>query len=84
MTEEGSEVGGEKDDSVDSFCYIGDMLSTEGGSGAAGTARVICALKTLEELAPLMTSKAPSMKMKGQIYWRVLETGCCTGARHGP
>ena len=40
MVEEGLVVGGEKCNIVDSFCYLGDVLITEGGADAAVTASV--------------------------------------------
>jgi len=40
--EEAKEVDGETYNMVDSFCYLGDMLSVEGGVDAAMMARVRC------------------------------------------
>ena len=48
MVEEVLVVDGGKYDIVDSFCYLGDMISMEGGADAA----VRCARKKFRELAP--------------------------------
>ena len=45
MAAEGLVVGREKCDIVDSFCYLGDMLSMEGDADAAVTVRVRCAFQ---------------------------------------
>ena len=68
VMEEGLVVDGEKCVIVDSFCYLGDMVSTERGADGAMTARVRCAWKKFGELAPFLTSKAPPMRMTGQVY----------------
>ena len=65
---DGLVAAGETYEKVDSFCYLGDMLSAEGGVDAAVTTRVRSAWKKFRELVPFLTSKAPSLKMKGQVY----------------
>ena len=55
-------------DIVNSFCFLGNMLSVEGGVDVAVTARVRCAREKIRELAAFLTSKAPSMRMKGHVY----------------
>ena len=41
---------------VDSFCYLGDMLSAAGGCDLATTTRVKSAWKKFRELMPLLTT----------------------------
>ena len=67
MAKEGLVVDGEKYDIVDSFRYMGDMLSTEGG-GRFSNSKSKVSWKKFRELAPILTSKVPSIRMKGQVY----------------
>ena len=53
---------------VDRFCYLGDMLSVQGGVDTAVTIRVACAWQKLRELSPFLTSKASLLRMKGEVY----------------
>lgn len=61
-------VQGDKYDCVQSFCYLGDTLSAAGGSDVAVAARVRSGWRKFHELAPFLTSRAPNLKMKGQVY----------------
>ena len=54
-------------DNIDSLCYLGDTLGTRVGADVAVTASVWCAWKKFRELALFLTSKAPTMRMKGRI-----------------
>ena len=62
------EVEGERYGVVTSFCYLGDMLDGGGGAGAAITARIRSGWKKLQELAPFLTSRGPSLKLKGRVF----------------
>ena len=62
------EVEGEKYGVVTSFCYLGDTIDGNGGASAAITTRIQCGWKKFNELAPFLTSRAPSLKMKGRVY----------------
>ncbi|MBJ5468736.1 hypothetical protein JGG40_23790 [Salmonella enterica subsp. enterica serovar Derby] len=53
---------------VERFCYLGDMVSADGGADLAVTARVRSAWKKFMELGPILTSKGASMHLKGKIY----------------
>ena len=53
---------------VREFCYLGDMLGAEGGAGAASRNRVRCAWAKFKELAPILTSRGASLKVKGKVY----------------
>ena len=53
---------------VDHFCYLGDVLSAGGGAEEASRARVRCAWGKFNELAPIITSRGASLKLKGKIY----------------
>ena len=61
-------VGDEQYKMVHSFCYLGDTLNANGGVDLAVTARVRCGWWKFREMAPFLTSKRPSLKMKGRVY----------------
>ena len=52
---------------VDKFCYLGDMLDAGGGAESSTVTRV-CGWKKFRELLPLLTTKAISFKVKGELY----------------
>ena len=66
--QEGLVVEGETYEVVTSFCYLGDMLNADGGVDLAVNARVRSGWRKFRELMPFLTSKAPPLKMKGQVY----------------
>ena len=74
---------GSKFECVDKFCYLGDMLSAGGGAEEAAKTRVRSAWGKFNELAPILTKRGASMKLKGRIYdacvQRVLVYGSETG-----
>ena len=53
---------------MDKFCYLGDMLSAGGGAEEAAKTRVRSAWGKFNELAPILTKRGASMKLKGRIY----------------
>ena len=53
---------------VGQFCYLGDMLDARGGVDLAVSTRVGCAWKKFRELAPFLTSKGVSLRLKGKVY----------------
>src|SRR5579863_5536190 len=53
---------------VDKFCYLGDMLGCGGGVDDAVRTRVKCSWGKFRELAPILTVRGMSLKMKGKIY----------------
>jgi hypothetical protein len=53
---------------VDKFCYLGDMIAAGGGAEEASRARVRCAWAKFRELAPILTSRGASFKVKGRVY----------------
>ena len=55
-------------ESVDTFCYLGDMLSAGGGVEEAVCCRVRCAWGKFNELMPILTMRGTSLKVKGKIY----------------
>ena len=73
----------DKVDCVDRFCYLGDMIG-DGGGEDASRARMRCAWSKFMELAPILTLKGASLRLKGKIYkicvQRVLVYGSDTWA----
>ena len=53
---------------VDKFCYLGDMLDAGGGVESSTVTRVRSGWKKFRELLPLLTTKAISLKVKGELY----------------
>ena len=52
---------------VDKFCYLGDMLDAGGGTESSTVTRV-SGWKKFREVLPLLTTKAISLKVKGELY----------------
>ena len=50
------------------FCYLGDMLSREGGSEAAVSVRISAAWHKFRELSSVLCTKGLSNRMKGVLY----------------
>jgi hypothetical protein len=59
---------GKKLECVERFCYLGDMIGEGGGAEEASRTRVRCAWAKFRELAPILTSRGASLKVKGKIY----------------
>jgi hypothetical protein len=53
---------------VQQFCYLGDMIGAGGGSEEAVRCRIRCAWAKFNELAPMLTKRGLSLKMKGDLY----------------
>ena len=53
---------------MDTFCYLGDVLSADGGVEAAVTARIRSGWLRFRELVPFLASGAPPLWMKGRVY----------------
>ena len=67
---------------VDKFCYLGDVIG--GGAEEASRARIRCAWAKFRELAPILTSRGASLKMKGKIYKTCVRSIMVYGNSHGP
>ena len=53
---------------VQQFCYLGDMIGAGGGSEEAVRCRIRCAWGKFNELAPMLTKRGLSLRMKGNLY----------------
>ena len=52
----------------DKFCYLGDMIGSEGGAEEASRMRVKCAWGKFRELTPILTARRAEAKLKGKVY----------------
>ena len=59
---------GSKFELVDKFCYLGDMLCAGGGAEDASRTRVRSTWGKFNELAPVLTKRGVSLKLKGKIF----------------
>ena len=59
---------GSRMESVDSFCYLGDMMGAAGGAEEASRTRVRCAWGKFNELGCILAERGASLKLKGKIY----------------
>jgi len=58
----------QKLESVDKFCYLGDMLSVDGDADAAVQARIRTGWNKSRHLVALLTNKDVSLIMRGRLY----------------
>ena len=58
----------DKVECVEKFCYLGDTLGCSGGVVEASKARVRCAWCKFRDLAPILTARGASLKLKGKLY----------------
>ena len=61
-------VGSDSLEVVDTFCYLGDMISAGGGCDRAIVTRVKCAWGKFRELLPILTSRALSLRRRGHLF----------------
>ena len=59
---------------VDTFCYMGDMLSAGGRCQVACRTRAKCAWGKFMELLPLHARRGVSLKIKGKIYSALVQS----------
>ena len=55
-------------ETVEKFCYLGDMLSSGGGADTAISTRISCGWKKFWELAPILTNKEVRYYVKKKLY----------------
>ena len=64
---------GYKFELVDIFCYLGDMYPAGGGAEGASRTRVRSAWRKFNELAPVLTKRGVSLKLKKKLYDALLK-----------
>ena len=57
------QVNGYTLECLDKFCYLGDMLGSEGGAE-----EVKCAWEKFRELSSILTARRASLKLFGKVY----------------
>ena len=55
-------------ETVEKFCYLGDMLSSGGGADTAISTRISCGWMKFWELAPILTNKEVGHYVKRKLY----------------
>ena len=74
-------VDGETYECVKSFCYLGDTLD---GADLAATARIKNGWMKFREILPFLTSRAPSLEMKGRVYASCVRSSMTYGSETRP
>ena len=69
---------------VEKFCYLGDMIGAGGGAEDASRARTRCAWSKFRELAPILTSRGASLKVKGKVYKTCVQRTMVYGSETWP
>ena len=77
-------VDGETYECVKSFCYLGDTLDGDGGADIAATARIRNGCMKFRKLLPFLTSRAPSLEMKGPVYSSCFRSSMTYGSETRP
>ena len=85
-TNVGMDIGnGEVLEKVGKFCYLGDMLNADGGADSAVVTRVRSAWKKFKELAPILTLRGASLKLKFSMYMEAVSgVACYMAVKLGP
>src|SRR5260221_5745746 len=63
---------------------MGDMIGAGGGAVDALRARVRCAWAKFKELAPILTSRGASFKVKGKVYKAFVQSVLVYGSQTWP
>ena len=61
-------VGNDSLETKDKFCYLGDMISADGGAEQSSVTRIRSGWKKFRELLPLLTSRVISLRTKGRVF----------------
>ena len=77
-------VDGETYECVKSFCYLGDTLDGDGGADLSATVRIRNGWMKFQELLPFLTSRAPPLEMKGQVYASCVRSSMTYGSETRP
>jgi len=69
---------------VDTFCYLGDMLSADGDGDAVVEARIRIGWNKFRQLVPLLTNKDVSLVMRGRLYSSCVQNSMLHGSETWP
>jgi len=70
-------------ESVDNFCYLGDMLSVDGDADAVVEARIRLGWNKFRQLVPLLTNRDISLIKRGRLYSSRVRSNMFTEVRPG-
>ena len=73
-------LAGDEIERVDKFCYLGDVLSTEGGVQGAVVARIRAGWKKFKDVAKVLCMRGLSLKLKGTLYKSCVRSAMSYGA----
>ena len=76
----GLHIDGHEYEVVDKFCYLGDMLSQEGGYEHAILKRIQKGWLKFRELSGLLIRKGMSLRSKGIIYTTCIRPAILCGS----
>ena len=77
-------VDGETYGCIKSFCYLGDTLDGDCGAALGDTACLRNGLMMFLDPLPFLTSRAPPLEMKGQVYASCVISSMTYGSETGP
>ncbi|KAK3882948.1 hypothetical protein Pcinc_012702 [Petrolisthes cinctipes] len=77
-------LDGEAIEVVEKFCYLGDTIGAQGGTGAGVMARVRRGWSKFRELLPLLTSRALPLLTKGRVYQACVRSVMMYGSETWP
>jgi len=69
---------------VDKFCYLGDMLSVDGNADTSVENRIRIGWNKFRQLAPLLTNKDISLKVRGRLYSSCVQSSMLHGSETWP
>ena len=69
---------------VDTFCYLGDMLSVDGDADAAVEARIQIGWNKFRQLVPLLTNRDISLIRRGRLYSSCVRSSMLHGSETWP
>jgi len=64
----------DKLEGVDKYCYLRDLIGAGGGAEEVSRARVLCALAKIRKMAPVLTSRGASLKLKEKVHTTCIQT----------
>ena len=69
---------------VDTFCYLGDMLSIDKDADAAVETRIRIGWNKFRQLVPLLTNKDISLILRGKLYNSCVRSSMLCGSESWP
>ena len=79
--EETIKLNGDNLEVVNKFCYIGDMLNSEGSVQDAVIARLRAGWGKFKDLLSVLCKKGLFVRMKGIVYKACVRSAMCCGAK---